>query len=52
MSARPGRILARRSIELARPRDLEITYSDGFIKLVHDLRERIGKVRKPAEPAQ
>jgi NitT/TauT family transport system ATP-binding protein len=49
MSARPGRILARRSIELARPRDLEITYSDGFIKRVHELRERIGLVRKPAE---
>ncbi len=58
MSARPGRILMRKTIELPRPRDLEVTYSDGFIRLVHDLRERIGTVRqahgsrKPAEPAR
>jgi NitT/TauT family transport system ATP-binding protein len=52
MSARPGRILVRKQIDLPRPRDLEITYTDGFIRLVHELRERIGSVRKPAEAAR
>ncbi len=42
MSKRPGRILARREIELPRPRDLEITYTDGFNSLVHTLRTQIG----------
>lgn len=51
MSTRPGRIILRKKIELPRPRDLEITYSDGFVRLVHDLRERIGSVRKPVEAA-
>ena len=46
MSKRPGRILARREIDLPRPRDLEITYSEAFTDRVHELRERIGMVRK------
>jgi len=46
MSKRPGRILARRHIDLARPRDLEVTYTDAFTAIVHELRERIGLVRK------
>ena len=46
MSKRPGRILARREIDLARPRDLEVTYSEPFGHIVHELREHIGKVRK------
>lgn len=50
MSARPGRILARREIDLPRPRDLEVTYSDPFSHIVHDLRERIGMIRKAKEP--
>ena len=49
MSRRPGRILARREIDLPRPRDLEVTYSDAFSHIVHDLRERIGAIRR--EPA-
>jgi NitT/TauT family transport system ATP-binding protein len=48
MSKRPGRIIGRREIDLPRPRDLEITYSDHFTNLVHDMRERIGMVRKAA----
>jgi NitT/TauT family transport system ATP-binding protein len=51
MSARPGRILAQRTIELPRPRDLEVTYTDAFSKIVHDLRERIGMIRKAQAPA-
>jgi len=46
MSRRPGRILARRAIDLPRPRDLDVTYSDAFSHVVHDLRERIGNIRK------
>jgi NitT/TauT family transport system ATP-binding protein len=46
MSRRPGRIVARREIELARPRELEVTYSDAFTSIGHELRERIGVVRK------
>ena len=42
MSKRPGRILARREIDLPRPRDLEVTYTDAFTDIVHELRERIG----------
>jgi NitT/TauT family transport system ATP-binding protein len=48
MSKRPGRILGKREIDLPRPRDLEVTYSDRFTDLVHELRERIGMVRKAA----
>ena len=46
MSKRPGRILAQRLIELPRPRDLEVTYSDAFTNIVHEMRERIGMIRK------
>jgi len=48
MSKRPGRILGRTEIDLPRPRDLEVTYSDHFTDLVHHMRERIGMVRKAA----
>jgi len=46
MSRRPGRIVARRDVGLPRPRDLEVTYTDAFTSIVHDLRERIGVIRK------
>ena len=46
MSKRPGRILARRAIDLPRPRDLEVTYSDRFAEIVLELREHIGRIRK------
>ena len=46
MSRRPGRIIARREIDLPRPRDLEITYEDRFTAIVHELREHIGRVRR------
>ncbi len=47
MSKRPGRILVRREIDLPRPRDLEVTYTDAFSGIVHEMRERIGMIRKP-----
>jgi NitT/TauT family transport system ATP-binding protein len=46
MSKRPGRILVKRHIDLSRPRDIEVTYSEPFSAIVHELRERIGMVRK------
>jgi NitT/TauT family transport system ATP-binding protein len=47
MSKSPGRMLVRREIELARPRDLEVTYTKEFTDIVHELREHIGSIRKP-----
>ena len=46
MSKRPGRIIERRSIDLPRPRDLEVTFTDAFTEIVHELREKIGSIRK------
>ncbi len=46
MSKRPGRIVGRRTIDLPRPRDLEVTYSKPFTDLVLELREQIGAIRK------
>jgi NitT/TauT family transport system ATP-binding protein len=45
MSNRPGRIVARTEIALARPRDIEVTYTQPFQDLVHDLRRHIGAGR-------
>lgn len=45
MSRRPGRVIEKRAIELARPRSIESTYEKPFIDLVHALRARIGDVR-------
>ena len=42
MSNRPGRILKRCKVELARPRDLEVTYTQEFQDIVHELRSLIG----------
>jgi NitT/TauT family transport system ATP-binding protein len=42
MSHRPGRIVRRREVGLARPRDLEVTYTAGFQDIVHELRALIG----------
>lgn len=46
MSKRPGRLITRRQIDLPRPRDLETTYTPQFTDIVHELRERIGAIRK------
>jgi len=45
MSKRPGRIVARKENPLPQPRDLEVTYTEAFTELVHELREHIGRVR-------
>src|SRR5436190_2112740 len=43
MSNRPGRILRRCEVTLPRPRDLEVTYTQPFQDIVHELRALIGK---------
>src|SRR2546421_381565 len=43
MSNRPGRIVRRCDVPIARPRDLEVTYWPEFQDIVHELRSLIGK---------
>jgi NitT/TauT family transport system ATP-binding protein len=43
MSSRPGRIVRRREVDLPRPRDLEVVYTQHFQDIVHELRSLIGK---------
>jgi NitT/TauT family transport system ATP-binding protein len=38
MSSRPGRIVRRCPVPIARPRDLEVTYTQAFQDVVHELR--------------
>jgi NitT/TauT family transport system ATP-binding protein len=46
MSKGPGRFVQRRLVDLARPRDLEVTYTPAFTDIVHELRGHIGAGRK------
>jgi NitT/TauT family transport system ATP-binding protein len=46
MSARPGRVLVERKIELPRPRDLEVTFTPTFQDIVHELRGHIVRARQ------
>jgi NitT/TauT family transport system ATP-binding protein len=48
MSARPGRIIAERVVELPRPRTLEMTYGPYSVALVQELREHISSARSGA----
>jgi NitT/TauT family transport system ATP-binding protein len=50
MSKSPGRFVVKQEITLARPRDLEITYTKEFIDIVHELRGHIGAMRKATAP--
>jgi len=45
MSKSPGRFVVRKEIELPRPRDLEVTYTQAFGDIVHELRSHIGAIR-------
>ena len=42
MSSRPGRIVKRCEVPIARPRDLDVTYTQEFQDIVHELRALIG----------
>ena len=46
MSARPGRVVAERAVDIPRPRDLELTYTPHFSDIVHELRAHIVKARQ------
>jgi NitT/TauT family transport system ATP-binding protein len=46
MSARPGRIVMSKNIDLPRPRDLDICYDARFTDIVHELRAKIAEVRQ------
>jgi NitT/TauT family transport system ATP-binding protein len=48
MSARPGRIVAERTVDLPRPRSLDATYEPYSVELVHALREHISAARSTA----
>jgi NitT/TauT family transport system ATP-binding protein len=41
MSARPGRVIASRTIPLPRPRTLDMTFESRFVDLVHECRHHI-----------
>jgi NitT/TauT family transport system ATP-binding protein len=43
MSSRPGRIVRRCAVPMPRPRDLEVTYTQEFQDVVHELRALIGR---------
>jgi NitT/TauT family transport system ATP-binding protein len=45
MSARPGRIVAEREVNLPRPRDLDMTFKPEFAEIVHELRSHIREAR-------
>jgi len=45
MSSRPGKILVERKIDLPRPRDLDICFSQEFTSIVHELRGHISEAR-------
>jgi NitT/TauT family transport system ATP-binding protein len=45
MSARPGRIVMTKPVDLPRPRDLELCFTTPFVDIVHELRARIAQVR-------
>ncbi len=46
MSRGPGRLVARKHIDLPRPRELEVSYSGEFTAIVHELRSHIGAIRQ------
>jgi NitT/TauT family transport system ATP-binding protein len=46
MSARPGRMIAERTVELPRPRKLSMTYEPYSVGLVQELRDHISAARE------
>jgi NitT/TauT family transport system ATP-binding protein len=46
MSARPGHIVVTKTVDLPRPRELEVCFEPKFIDIVHELRGKIAEVRK------
>jgi NitT/TauT family transport system ATP-binding protein len=46
MSARPGRIVVERKIDIPRPRDLDVAFTQQFQDIVHELRAHIVRARQ------
>ena len=46
MSTRPGHIVMTKTVDLPRPRDLDICFESRFTDIVHELRAKIAQVRK------
>jgi NitT/TauT family transport system ATP-binding protein len=46
MSSRPGRVILEKKIELPRPRELDVTFTQGFQDIVHELRSHIVRARQ------
>lgn len=46
MSARPGRIVMTKTVPFPRPRELDICYTQTFVDIVHELRNKIAEVRQ------
>jgi NitT/TauT family transport system ATP-binding protein len=46
MSARPGRVVMTKTVDLPHPRDLEVCFAPRFVDIVHELRAKIAEVRK------
>jgi NitT/TauT family transport system ATP-binding protein len=46
MSARPGRVVLSRVVDLPRPRDLDVCFQPRFTDIVHELRAKIAEVRQ------
>ncbi|MEM6667059.1 MAG: ABC transporter ATP-binding protein [Pseudomonadota bacterium] len=45
MSARPGRILVERNVDIPRPRDLDLLYDPTFVEIIQELRSHIADAR-------
>lgn len=46
ISARPGRLVMTKTIDFPRPRSLDLLFDKDFADIVHELRAKIGEVRK------
>ena len=46
MSPRPGRVVMSKSVDLPRPRDIDICFDPRFTAIVHELRAKIGEARR------
>ncbi len=45
MSARPGRVIVERDVDIPRPRDISVTYDQHFGEIVQELRSHIAEAR-------
>jgi NitT/TauT family transport system ATP-binding protein len=46
MSSRPGRIILEKKIDIPRTRELDVTFTQGFQDIVHELRSHIVRARQ------